>query len=56
MGDDPVQSGKRYEAQPQDDFIGSESDEVCLIFVGARAHCQYFMCTFEKHMICLLAM
>ncbi|XP_033995219.1 uncharacterized protein C3orf67 homolog [Trematomus bernacchii] len=27
MGDDPVQSGRRYEAQPQDDFIGSESDE-----------------------------
>ncbi|XP_033940074.1 protein CFAP20DC isoform X2 [Pseudochaenichthys georgianus] len=27
MGDDPVQSGRRYEAQPEDDFIGSESDE-----------------------------
>ncbi|XP_038552902.1 uncharacterized protein C3orf67 homolog isoform X2 [Micropterus salmoides] len=29
MGDDQVQSksGRRYEAQPQDDFIGSESDE-----------------------------
>ncbi|XP_040890484.1 uncharacterized protein C3orf67 homolog isoform X2 [Toxotes jaculatrix] len=29
MGDDQVQSksGRRYEAQPEDDFIGSESDE-----------------------------
>ncbi|XP_041836257.1 uncharacterized protein C3orf67 homolog [Melanotaenia boesemani] len=29
MGDDPVQSrsGRRYHAQPEDDFIGSESDE-----------------------------
>lgn len=34
MGDDQVQSksGRRYEAQPQDDFIGSESDEVCLLY------------------------
>lgn len=33
MGDDRVQSksGRRYEAQPEDDFIGSESDEVCLL-------------------------
>ncbi|XP_070707199.1 protein CFAP20DC [Pempheris klunzingeri] len=29
MGDDQVQSksGRRYEAQPEDDFVGSESDE-----------------------------
>lgn len=34
MGNDEVQSksGRRHEAQPEDDFIGSESDEVCLFF------------------------
>lgn len=33
MGDDQIQSksGRRHEAQPEDDFIGSESDEVCLL-------------------------
>lgn len=32
MGDDQIQgkSGRRHEAQPEDDFIGSENDEVCL--------------------------
>lgn len=31
MGDNQVQSkiGRRYDVQPEDDFIGSESDEVC---------------------------
>lgn len=34
MGDDQVQSRSdtRYGAQPEDDFIGSESDEVRLLF------------------------
>lgn len=33
MGDDQVQSNRRgrHHAQPEDDFIGSESDEVCLL-------------------------
>uniref|UniRef100_A0A3B5AW17 Uncharacterized protein n=1 Tax=Stegastes partitus TaxID=144197 RepID=A0A3B5AW17_9TELE len=33
MGDDLVQnkSGRRYDAKPEDDFIGSESDEVCFL-------------------------
>ncbi|XP_039652329.1 uncharacterized protein C3orf67 homolog isoform X2 [Perca fluviatilis] len=33
LGDDQVQSksGRRYEAQPEDDFIGSESDEVNIL-------------------------
>lgn len=31
MGNDvQSKSGRRHEAQPEDDFIGSESDEVCL--------------------------
>lgn len=32
MGDDQIRSksGRRHEAQPEDDFIGSENDEVCL--------------------------
>uniref|UniRef100_A0A3P8T054 CFAP20 domain containing n=1 Tax=Amphiprion percula TaxID=161767 RepID=A0A3P8T054_AMPPE len=33
VGDDLVQnkSGRRYDAKPEDDFIGSESDEVCFL-------------------------
>uniref|UniRef100_A0A3Q0SGG3 Uncharacterized protein n=1 Tax=Amphilophus citrinellus TaxID=61819 RepID=A0A3Q0SGG3_AMPCI len=33
MGDGQVQSkiGRRYDVQPEDDFLGSESDEVCVL-------------------------
>lgn len=36
MENDQVKSnsGRRHEAQPEDDFIGSDSDEVCLLFEG----------------------
>ncbi|MED6281920.1 hypothetical protein CHARACLAT_026742, partial [Characodon lateralis] len=38
LGDGQAQStgGGRRHAQPEDDFIGSESDEVCLFFVSHR--------------------
>lgn len=49
MGDNQVQkkSGRRYDVQPEDDFIGSESDEVCFLEGQIQRHC-----AFETHLMC----
>lgn len=38
LGDGQVQStaGGRQDAQPEDDFIGSENDEVCVFLISQR--------------------
>lgn len=46
-------SGRRHEAQPEDDFIGSDSDEVCLLFEGDLTLLFFFKSNF-KNMICPL--
>lgn len=54
MGDDRVQSkrGGRHYAQPEDDFIGSESDEVCWLQQGGGStHYTLNTDTFEVHLI-----
>lgn len=42
-------SGRRHEAQPEDDFIGSDSDEVCFFYEGDLTMLYFFKSNFKKH-------